>query len=176
MSEDILCPSEHLRLWEAFSDRDYRHAYAEGHCTDFLAAQIHSLRTDRGWNQTVLANHAGVAQPQISNWESTCEGVNLTSLFKLAEAFDVALLAKFVPFSALARETFQERSSKSLPSFGEDSPEAIRRSAAFRLVEVTQVPARRKKRNGNGQNPRAYVQTKPIQSQTSYVTGWIVAQ
>ena len=126
MSEVIHSQPAHKRLWDQFRDRRYRHGYALGFVGDFVAAQIAALRRQRGWNQSELASHAGVSQPRISNWENSCIGVRLDSLHKLAEAFDVALVVKFVPFSELTRDELPRPADNRVPSFEEDSPEAIR--------------------------------------------------
>lgn len=136
MSEVIQSPQEHDALWAAFGDPDYRHAFAEGFVGDFLANQIYSLRANRNWSQSELANQAGVSQPQISKWESSCEGVRLDSMLRVAEAFDLAFVAKFVSFSELAREVICARSSAAIPSFDDESSQAIRQpSIRFSVPE-----------------------------------------
>ncbi|MBC7856672.1 MAG: helix-turn-helix transcriptional regulator, partial [Pirellulaceae bacterium] len=37
---------------------------------DYLAMQIHSMRTRLGWTQKRLSDNSGVTQPQISNYET----------------------------------------------------------------------------------------------------------
>lgn len=124
MSETIRCPVAHQTMWKALSDKDYRHAFAEGHVSDFLASQIYTLRIAREWNQGELASRAGVTQPMICGWEKG-EGARLSSLFKLAEAFDVALIVKFAPFSQLAKEAISIRADQDIPSYDDESPMAI---------------------------------------------------
>ena len=87
MSEIIRSPSAHRTMWKALADKAYRHAYAAAHVGDYLAMQVHSMRVRRGWTQAELADESGNSQPQISKWETSCEGVNLNSLHKLAAAF-----------------------------------------------------------------------------------------
>lgn len=125
MSENLNYPNAHLAIWDAFADPEYRHAFNEGHVADFLASQIFSLRADRSWSQAELAERANLTQPQISIWEASCDGLNLSSLFKLSIAFDVALMVKFVPFSELARDSFCAAADKCLPSFSAESAGAI---------------------------------------------------
>jgi transcriptional regulator with XRE-family HTH domain len=139
VSENIRSPDAHRAIWRSFSDFQYRHGYAEGFTGDYLAAQIHALRTQRDWNQTELAAKAVATQPQISGWETSCENVRLTSLHRLAEAFDVALVVKFVPFSELAREVFCSHADRHVPSFEDDSPEAI----SFPSAPIRFQPVRR---------------------------------
>lgn len=156
MSENIQTPKAHEALWSALSDFEYRRGFAEAHVADFLANQIHTLRLDRGLNQRELAKAANITQPQISNWESSCDGITLTSLNKLAEAFDVALIAKFVPFSEAARELFFVRSSAPVASFDDDSINAIRRSSIS--ISMPQMSARPNTKKGTShmKSPKTY--------------------
>lgn len=134
-------------MWKALTDRTYRHAFAAAHVGDYLAMQIHSMRTRLRWTQKQLSDRSKVTQPQISNYETSCEGVNLSTLHKLAEAFDVALLVKFVPFSQLARETISARADMTVPSFEDDSPLAINFSEV--RILPPEMRARTDKRNGD---------------------------
>lgn len=125
MSEVIRCPDAHQTMWRALGDKDYREAFAEAHVGDFLASQIYSMRLAKGWTQAQLADEAGVTQPMICDFEKSVEGVRLTSLFKVASAFDVALLVKFVPFHVMAREAIDVRADQPVPSFEDDSQDAV---------------------------------------------------
>jgi transcriptional regulator with XRE-family HTH domain len=140
-------------MWKSLTDRAYRQAYSAAHVGDFLAMQIHAMRTKRRWTQKKLAEESGNTQPQISNFETSCEGVTLASLHKLAKAFDVALIVKFVPFSQLARETIEARADVPIPSFDEESPDAIN----FGSVRVFPSETRRQK----GQNGDTYLRDIP---------------
>lgn len=157
MSEYTPFPSAHQRIWTQFAVKDYRHGYAEAHVGDFLAGQIHSMRIQRGWNQTELATKAGVSQPQISTWEGSCEGVNLSSMHKIAEACDVALIVKFVPFSFLAKEVLNGRADQPVLSFEADSLVAI----GFSNVRLPAPTARSPRPIGGGQSTYVTLE-KPI--------------
>lgn len=88
------------KLISEFSDREYAHAYMEAHVVSRIAAQVHSIRKQRGWSQNELAEKAGMAQERVSKIESAdFESVTLKTLNKFAEAFDVHLHVAFVPFS-----------------------------------------------------------------------------
>src|SRR6185437_8715280 len=70
-----------------------------------LAYQIEALRDQHGWTQTELANLIGTTQSVISRLEDPDYGrANITTLFDLAKALDVALLVKFVPYSQFVTE------------------------------------------------------------------------
>jgi transcriptional regulator with XRE-family HTH domain len=146
MSEVIHCPDAHESMWEALGDKENRTAFAEEHNGDFLAAQIFALRTLEDWSQATLAKKAGVTQPMISEWEKSCEGVRLSSLHKVAAAFDIALLVKFVPFSQLAREAIETRSDLPIPSFDDDSRQAI----GFGSVRVMPAESSRRQKGQSG--------------------------
>jgi transcriptional regulator with XRE-family HTH domain len=87
---------------EAMKDKGYRHGMANAQIEIDLPFQIRALRKQRGWTQPELAAKAGMKQPRISNVEKP--GVthfSLETLRRLAEAFDVALVVRFAPFSEL---------------------------------------------------------------------------
>lgn len=113
------------RIWNSLRDREYRRAFAESHVGGFLAAQISVLRRSRGWTQRALASAAGKTQPQISAWESSCENANIKTLQRLAEAFDVALIVKFVSFSELAREVSVMVPDRIIPPYESDYPSVL---------------------------------------------------
>jgi transcriptional regulator with XRE-family HTH domain len=125
MSEYIPSPPVNKSFWDRLADKNFRRGFAAGFASDFVASQIVALRRSRGWNQTRLAKEAGVSQPQVSKWEGSCEAVRLDSLINLAEAFDVALSVKFVPFSEMAREALRSVPTKPIPAFDDESPAAI---------------------------------------------------
>ena len=82
------------------TDRDL---FVETEIETGTAIQVHALREQEGWTQAELADRAGMRQARISLLESLdYEGsVNVKTLVKLAAAFDVALMVRFVPFSEL---------------------------------------------------------------------------
>ena len=70
------------------------------HLSESIAAQINATRKARGWTQSDLAKKSGMAQNRISVLEDNdYENTSLTTLKRLASAFDVALVVRFVPFS-----------------------------------------------------------------------------
>ena len=69
-----------------------------------IAMQIRALREDRDWSQTELAKRSGIAQPAISRCERVGYGKQtISTLLRLAEAFDVGLDVSFVAYSELWR-------------------------------------------------------------------------
>lgn len=110
-------------LWQDLTDKEIRADYMSERISSDLAYQIFSLREQRGWTQEDLALRYGVSnsQSRISRLETSCDGVSLNTLKKLASAFDVALSVKFVPFSQLAIEATSERLDRPVPEFSRDS-------------------------------------------------------
>ena len=82
----------------------HRDAFVASQINVGLPFQIRALRKQRGLNQQELATMAGMLQPRISAMEQVGDGqFNLDTLRKLAAAFDVGLLVKFVAFSELIK-------------------------------------------------------------------------
>jgi transcriptional regulator with XRE-family HTH domain len=88
------------RLVQEFADKDYAHAYMESHAVSRLAAQLHALRKQRNWSQQQLAERSGIAQERISKIENAdFTSITLSTLNKLARAFDVDVRVAFESFS-----------------------------------------------------------------------------
>lgn len=88
------------RLADEFADRDYAHAYMEEHAVSRIAAQVLTLRQQRGWSQSELARRAHVAQERVSKIENAdFDSLTMKTLHKLAHAFDVAVHIGFESFS-----------------------------------------------------------------------------
>lgn len=88
------------RLVNEFSDKDYAHAYMNSHQSSRIATQIKVLREQRGLTQSELADLSGLKQERISKLEDVnYDSWTLSTLRKLAKAFDTTLHVSFVPFS-----------------------------------------------------------------------------
>ena len=85
------------------SDKEFRDAYWDAHLSEGLASQIRATREERRWTQRELGEHAGgKAQSVISQLEDPDYGrYSLSTLKRIASAFDVALVVRFVPYSHL---------------------------------------------------------------------------
>jgi transcriptional regulator with XRE-family HTH domain len=87
------------RLRRGKAVRDH---FVESHLNKTIAYQIRATRDLLGWSQEQLAVEVGMNQNAISRLESPDYGKpTLTTLKRLASAFDVALVVRFVPFSEL---------------------------------------------------------------------------
>lgn len=109
-------------LWKKFDDKDYRRAFVASNISTTIAAQIETMRIDRGWTQTRLAKISGMKQSRISALEDPSNGLpTITTLLKIANAYDVGLIVQFVPFSRIAGwATGSSGDTFSVPSFRED--------------------------------------------------------
>ena len=99
MSEDT--NSVKREIWESLGDKPSRDAFVAAHLSNNIGAQIFSMREAHGWSQGKLAEEVGMAQPRISVLEGGYDSYSLTTLKRLASAFDVAVVVRFVPFSEL---------------------------------------------------------------------------
>lgn len=105
--------------------KSYRDAYVEEHVKTSLPFQIRALREQREWSQADLGEKTGMRQNAISRLEKPDYGsLSVNTLIRLASAFDVALLIKFVPFRKLLDE-FSDLSTEALEvaSFDDELPQ-----------------------------------------------------
>lgn len=88
------------RLAQEFMDKDYAHAYMDSHQSTRLATQIKVLREQRGLTQKQLAELSKMKQERICALEDVdYDAWTITTLRKLARAFDTTLQVSFIPFS-----------------------------------------------------------------------------
>jgi transcriptional regulator with XRE-family HTH domain len=86
-------------LTKKLQNKKYRRAFADQSIGSGIATQLYALRTNRGWNQSKLAKETGMAQPRISALEDqNYQNYSLSTLKRIAAAFDVALVVRFVSF------------------------------------------------------------------------------
>jgi transcriptional regulator with XRE-family HTH domain len=135
-------------LLDPLRDKEYRDEFVSAHIHTGLAFQIRALRDQRNWSQQELGEKMGrkpaQAQPGVSALERPGHPFSLATLKKLASAFDVALVVRFEPFSALAAQVVQMRpGSLEVPSFEAELREASAETHAEEgaELEVTQTAA-----------------------------------
>jgi len=111
------------KLWKKLGDKAYRDAFVAAQIPNTLVAQIETLREQRGWTQKELAEKAGMLQSRISVMESqSYDKFTLSTLKKIAAAFDVNLVVRFGPFSELVEWVASLSPEQiSVPSFGQDT-------------------------------------------------------
>lgn len=77
-----------------------REQFVSSHIGKGIGFQIRAIRDRLGWNQEELAKRAGMTQNSVSRLESAGYGKpTITTLRRLADAFDVGLIVRFAPFS-----------------------------------------------------------------------------
>lgn len=98
--------------------KKYRHTYLQEHIRVGIASQIRIIRKKLNISQTQLAEIVKTKQSVISRLEDPDSGsVNLNTLLKIAEAFDVSLIVKFASFGKFLTE-YQNISPKDLTVIG----------------------------------------------------------
>lgn len=110
------------RLVDELQSKEYRDAFVESHARTGIAYQIRALRTARQWLQGDLGQRAGMGQNVVARLENPDYGkFSISTLLKLASAFDVALLVRFVRFSELLDRTKDlTPEGLNVPSFSDD--------------------------------------------------------
>jgi len=103
------------------SNKSARNDYVEAHIETGVAFQIKANRVSRDMTQVELGTLAGMKQEAISRLERGGNLPQLETLTRLASAFDVALVVRFVPFGELVEwsDSLGER-NLSVPSFASD--------------------------------------------------------
>jgi transcriptional regulator with XRE-family HTH domain len=102
--------------------KPYREAFVRSQINIGIPFQVRALREKKDWKQEQLAEASSMLQPRISAIERPGGSkLNLETLLRLAAAFDVGLVVRFVPFSEMLRwakefrpDTFQ------VPSFNQE--------------------------------------------------------
>jgi transcriptional regulator with XRE-family HTH domain len=114
--------STRARKIARLKNKAYRDAFIGSQISVGLPFQIRALREQRGWKQSRLATEAGMLQPRISAMESPgAAKFNLETLRRLASAFDVALVVRFVPFGELVDWSEKFNPDKfNIPSFEDE--------------------------------------------------------
>lgn len=114
--------SEREKLAEKFKSKEYRDAFVADQIFSRLPFKIRTIREDQGLTQTQLGELAGMAQAWVSKLEDPSYGkLTISTLLKLASAFDVGIQIDFVAFSRVLDEALQlSLDSFSVPRFQED--------------------------------------------------------
>jgi transcriptional regulator with XRE-family HTH domain len=111
------------RLIADMKNKEYRDAFVSEHIDTGIPFQIRALREQRGLTQKELAERAGMKQERISAIENPNykNAFTLSTLKRLASAFDIALIVRFAPISQLVDwELKLSPESLQVVSFNED--------------------------------------------------------
>lgn len=125
-----------------FFRKQYREVFGTS-ITGTTSAQIRAMRERLRMSQQELAEEVGMGQARISLLENpNYQGLSLATLKRIANAFDVALVVRFEPFSKLFKIIDSETEASLAPrGFSEEfGSEAEPASAARRskMVGVSQ--------------------------------------
>ena len=132
------------RLIAELKNKEYRDAFVSEHIDTGIPFQVRALREQRGLTQKELAERAGMKQERISAIENPNykNAFTLSTLKRLASAFDIALIVRFAPISQLvdwelklSPESLQAVSFNEDPYFREE--EAANKSAILLLATRT---------------------------------------
>ena len=115
---------EWRQIAKSLQDKEYRTVFVSEQVDTGLPFQIVATRKRRRWSQQDLADRTGMTQATVSRLESpSYSRFTLSTLKRLAAAFDVGLIVRFVPFSEMVdREANLSQHSLAVPSFDEDLP------------------------------------------------------
>jgi transcriptional regulator with XRE-family HTH domain len=145
------------RLLEKFRSRKRRRTFAEQDLGSTVAAQIYALRQKQDMTQEELARQTEMSQARISVLENpNYRKVNVGTLQRIAAAFDVALIVRFVSFGELLDWTVTGSQRTLAPSgFDEEFPERTLDNSVLSNGNKPLNPASRfsEALNVSGKNP-----------------------
>jgi transcriptional regulator with XRE-family HTH domain len=84
-------------------NKEYRDSFVSSEVDVSVAFQIRALRKQREWSQEKLAESATMKQERISALENPSNVPNISTLKKLANAFNIGLIVRFVPISEMMK-------------------------------------------------------------------------
>lgn len=129
------------QLVQSLDDREFRDLFVDEQIGQLVALQIRAMRKARGWTQARLAAEIGTVQEVISKLEDPDYGKpTLTTLKRLRAAFDVGLIVRFAPYSALVDWAVgQTYSDINLPDYDHDVALAPRREVSETMFSVLNI-------------------------------------
>jgi len=166
-----------LRRIEKLKDKAYRTAFVKAQIQTGIAYQIGALREKRGWTQGELGRRAGMAQGRISRLEDPSYGkVNVETLRRLAEAFDVGLVLRFSSFGEMV-DWSENLSTEALapPSFEQD-PGCQTSSTAAATVDLWRVFGRGAVAAGEGSRCTTMAGHVETRNSTNWTELWGAAR
>ncbi|MGA2902911.1 MAG: helix-turn-helix transcriptional regulator [Candidatus Korobacteraceae bacterium] len=119
-------------LLESLKEREFRQAFNLENVYAMICFQLRALREQRELSQAGLGRAAKMAQERISILEDPNAKTKptLNTLLRVADAFDVGLEVRFVPFSTvLDRSLHTNMRELEVPSFTDELPNLERQAA-----------------------------------------------
>jgi transcriptional regulator with XRE-family HTH domain len=109
------------KLIEKLQNKEYRDSFVSSNIDVGVAFQIRALRKQRNYTQKKIAKISGMKQERISALENPSNTPNISTLKKIANAFDVGLIVRFIPIGELLEWQINlSNESLNVPSFNED--------------------------------------------------------
>lgn len=109
------------KLTERLQNKEYRDSFVSSNIDVGVAFQIRALRKQRNYTQKKVAEISEMKQERISVLENPSNTPNISTLKKIANAFDVGLIVRFIPISELLEWQINlSNESLNVPSFNED--------------------------------------------------------
>ena len=111
------------QLIKELKNKEYRDAFVTAYIDTGIPFQVRALREHSGFTQKALAERTGMKQERISAIENPNykNAFTLSTLKRLASAFDIALIVRFAPISQLVDWELKLRpESLQAVSFNED--------------------------------------------------------
>jgi transcriptional regulator with XRE-family HTH domain len=129
------------------ADPEYRHAWNLENVYTGICFQIRALREQRELSQSALGNAAKMAQERISILEDPNADTRptLNTLLRLADALDVGLDVRFVPYgTVIDRSIRTDMKELEVLSFADELPELEREITSEPELGATKRRTRRK--------------------------------
>ena len=109
------------KLIGKLQNKEYRDSFVSSNIDVGIAFQIRALRKQRNYTQKKIAKISGMKQERISALENPSNTPNISTLKKIANAFDVGLIVRFIPIGELLEWQINlSNESLNTPSFNED--------------------------------------------------------
>jgi transcriptional regulator with XRE-family HTH domain len=121
-------------LAKELSDPEVREHTVESQIKIGIPFQMRAMREHRGWTQETLADKLGTTQNTISRLENPKTGKpSVKTLLRIARAFDVGLLVRFVPFGFYGDVIdAMDATHVEVPSYAEEVKDELATLAAIR--------------------------------------------
>lgn len=155
-------------IFDELNDKEYRDAYVKASIDIGVPSQILALREQRKWTQEELGKRATMVQESISRIEDPTRGtVNIKTLMRLASAFDLGLMVRFVPFSKLVEwklnlslEALEANSFDDDPYFKEEEISNLEYTPHSKIIDFSQQKQMRISLGASeyGQKPHEFVE------------------
>jgi transcriptional regulator with XRE-family HTH domain len=101
-----------------FAHREYRQTFLRDNVVEWLRSQLIALREQRSLTQEAVAQLLGTSQSTIARYEKQDYGKwNVSTLLEYADAYDVALDARFVSWGTFIKRLQTQGDSEEVSSF-----------------------------------------------------------